>query len=261
MNIVICLKQVPSTETKIRVNTQTGYVDTSEVEWVVNPYDEYAIETGLRIKEKLAGSTVTAVTLGPERTKTALRTALSMGCDRAVHVSDEGIENVDFLARGRVLAAALKREPFDLVLCGKQAVDDDLAAVPQAVAHFLGVPHVAVVPEVLIEPGKPEITCHREVEGATEVVEVKMPCLVTIQKGKYDPRYPTLKLMMAAKKKEIPTLTVQSLGLDPAGLSRGIEYVGDRLPAGRKPGRKLEGEPAQVVPELVRLLHEEAKVI
>lgn len=260
MNIVVCLKQVPSTETKIRINTQTGFVDTSEVEWVVNPYDEYAIETALRIREKVGG-TVTAVTLGPERTKTALRTALSMGCDRAVHVVDTGAEDVDYLGRGQMLAAAIKREPFDLVLCGKQAVDDDLAAVPHAIAHFLGIPHVAVVPEVIVESGKPEIVCHREVEGATEIVEIKLPCLVTIQKGKYDPRYPTLKLMMAAKKKEIPTLTAQALGLDPVQLSRSIAYLGDRLPPGRKPGKKLEGEPAQVVPELVRLLREEAKVI
>jgi len=261
MNIVVCIKQVPSTETKIRINTQTGFVDTSEVEWVINPYDEYAIETGLRMRERLGDSTVTVLTFGPERTKTALKTALAMGCDRAVQVSDSGVEHVDALSRARILAAAVRREPFDLVLCGKQAVDDDMAFVPQALAHFLGIPHTAVVPEVEVEPGKDEIVCRREVEGATEVVHVKRPCLVTIQKGKYEPRYPTLKLMMAAKKKEIPAVTVGELGLAPDSLTSGIEYLGDRLPPGRKPGRKLEGDPQSVVPELVRLLHEEAKVL
>lgn len=261
MNLVVCLKQVPSTETKIRVSTQTGFVDTSEVEWVINPYDEYAIEIGLRIRERLGDSTVTAFSFGPQRVRTALKTALSMGVDRAVEVADDGAADIDPLALGRVLAAAVGREPFDIVLCGKQAVDDDMAFVPQALAHFLGIPHVAVVPEVDVEPGKDEIVCHREVEGATEIVYVKLPCLVTIQKGKYEPRYPTLKLMMAAKKKEIPMLKVGDLGLDPATLSRGLVSVEHRLPPGRKPGRKLEGEPGEVVPELVRLLREEAKVM
>jgi len=260
MNVIVCIKQVPSTETKIRVNTQTGFVDLSEVEWVVNPYDEYAIETGLRIREKLGTGGVTVLTFGPERARTALKSALSMGCDRALHVMDTGAEDVDPLARGQVLAAAAKREPFDLVLCGKQAVDDDFGFVPQALAHFLAIPHVATVPDVVVEPGKPVI-CHREIEGATEIVEVSPPCLVTIQKGPFEPRYPTLKLMMAAKKKEIPVVTVQDLGFDPAALSRGLVPVEDRLPPGRSAGRKLEGEPAQVAAELVRLLHEEAKVM
>ncbi len=261
MNITVCLKQVPSTETKIRVNTQTGFVDTSEVEWVINPYDEYAIELALRVKEKLGEGTVTAVTLGPERARRALKTALSMGLDKAVHVMDPAFEGLDPLARGRVLAAALKREPFDLVLCGKQAVDDDLAMVPQAVAHWLGIPHVAVVPEIEVEAGKAELVAHREVEGAIEVVHIQLPCLVTIQKGKYEPRYPTLKLMMAAKRKEIPVLTASDLEIEPAGLSHGLIHIEDRLPPGRKPGRKIEGEPGAAAPELVRLLREEAKVI
>jgi len=259
MKIIVCIKQVPSSETKVRVSTQTGFVDSSEVEWVVNPYDEYALETALRVKEKLGTATVTAVTFGPERARTALKTALSMGLDAAVHVADSGLEKAGPLAVGRVLAAAVKREGFDLVLCGKQAIDDDLGFVPQALAHFLDVPHVAVVPELAAEDGT--VVCHREIEGATEVVKTKPPCLVTIQKGKFEPRYPTLKLMMAAKKKEIPVLSAKDLGLDPAAASAGVEHLEDRLPPGRKAGRRLDGEPQQAVPELVRLLHEEAKVI
>lgn len=261
MNLAVCIKQVPSTEAKMRINTQTGFVDTSEVEWVINPYDEYALETALRIREKLGEGTVTAFSLGPERARTALKTALSMGLDNAVHIQDEALEGVDTLAVGRVLAAALKREAYDIVFCGKQAIDDDMAMVPQAIAHFLDIPHVAVVPEVEVEAGAEEIVCHREIEGATEVVHIQLPCLVTIQKGKFEPRYPTLKLMMAAKRKEIPVLGLADLAIDPAGLTRGIAHVEDKLPPGRKPGIKLEGEPAQVVPELVRLLTEEAKVL
>lgn len=259
MNIVVLVKQVPSTETKIRINTERNFVDLTDIEWVVNPFDEYAIETALRLKEAAGTGTVTSVSVGPERVKVALRTSLSMGLDAAVHLLDPAFDGIDTISTGRVLAAALKRLPFDLVLGGKQAVDDDMGAVPAAVAHFLGLPHVAVVTEVEVAGG--ELTARREIEGATEVVKAATPCLLTVGKAKFEPRYPTLKLMMASKKKEIPAWDAAALGLDPAGLTRRLEYLEDRLPPGRKPGRVLEGELNQTVPELVRLLHEEAKVV
>ncbi len=262
MNIVCCIKQVPSTETKVRINPQIGFVDTSDVEWVINPYDEYAVETALRIKEKLGTGKITAVSLGPERVKMALRTVLAMGVDDAVQITDPAFDGIDGLGTGRVLAAAVAKIGFNLVLCGKQAIDDDMALVPQVVAHFLGIGHVAVVPEVEVSaPDVPEIVVHREIEGATEVVVVRLPCLLTIQKGKYQPRYPTLKLMMAAKKKEIPVWDAKELGIDPGQLSRQVEVISHRLPPERKAGKVLEGELNQVVPELVRFLREEAKVI
>jgi len=261
MNTVVLVKQVPSTETKVRVNSQTHFVDSSEVEWVINPYDEYALETALRVKEKLGRGTVTAVSAGPERVRTALRTALAMGLDAAVHVLDPALAGIDPLSLGRVLAAAVARLPFDLVLCGKQAIDDDMAVIPATVAHFLGIPHVSVVPEIELAADGPGVVAHRQVEGATEVVHLRPPCLISVQKGRHEPRYPTLKLMMAAKKKEIPVLGAAELGIDPAVLTRRLEFVEDTLPPGRKPGRRLEGEPASVVPELVRLLLDEAKVI
>jgi electron transfer flavoprotein beta subunit len=261
MNIAVCVKQVPSTETKIRVNTQTGFVDTTEIEWVVNPYDEYALETALRLKEKAGDGAITVVALGPERVKTALRTTLAMGADGAVQLTAPEFDGIDALATGRLLAKAVQRQPFDLVLCGKQAVDDDQAAVPPAIAHFLGVPHISVVAELTVDFATGTIVARREIEGATEVVHAQVPCLVTIQKGSYEPRYPTLKGMMASKKKEIPVLGPAELGVDAAMLTRRLEYIEDRLPPGRKPGRVLEGEPEQVVPELVRLLHDEAKVL
>ncbi|MGB9742300.1 MAG: electron transfer flavoprotein subunit beta/FixA family protein [candidate division WOR-3 bacterium] len=262
MNIICCIKQVPSTETKIRLNPQTGLVDTTEVEWVINPYDEYALELGLRIRETLGNGRITAISLGPERVKMALRTALAMGVDEAVHIWDEDFEGIDGLAIGRVLAAAIRKMEFDLVLTGKQAIDDDLAWVPQAIAHFLGIPHCAVVPEVELDRREQgEIVAHREVEGATEMVHLRLPGLLTVQKGKFQPRYPTLKLMMAAKKKEIPVWDKNVLGIEPGQLTRQVQCLGHRMPPERKPGRILEGELTQVVPELVRLLHTEAKVV
>ncbi|MEO0020580.1 MAG: electron transfer flavoprotein subunit beta/FixA family protein [candidate division WOR-3 bacterium] len=262
MNIICCLKQVPSTETKIRINPQTGLVDTNEVEWVINPYDEYALEMALRIRETLGRGKITVISLGPERVKMALRTALAMGVDEAVQLWDSEFEGLDGLSIGRVLAAAVKKLGFDLVLTGKQAIDDDLAWVPQTIAHFLNIPHCAVVPEVeLNRLDQRELVCHREIEGATEIVEVKLPCLVTVQKGKFQPRYPTLKLMMAAKKKEIPVWDRNTLGVDSSQLTRRVECMGHRLPPERKPGKILEGDVNQVVPELVRLLRDEAKVV
>jgi electron transfer flavoprotein beta subunit len=261
VDIAVCVKQVPSTETKIRINTQTGFVDTSEIDWVVNPYDEYALETALRIREKADAGSVTVIALGPERVKTALRTALAMGADSAVQLTASEFDGIDALATGRLLAAAVKRQPFDLVLCGKQAVDDDLAAVPPAVGYFLGIPHVSVVAELTADVAAGTVVARREVEGATEVVNAPIPCLLTIQKGAYEPRYPTLKGMMAAKKKEIAVLGTAELGVEPSTLTRQIEHIEDRLPPGRKPGRVLEGSPEEVVPELARLLREEAKVL
>jgi electron transfer flavoprotein beta subunit len=259
MNITVCVKQVPSTETKIRVNTQTNFIDTTEIDWVLNPFDEYAIELGLRAREK-HGGTMTVVALGPERVKVALRTALAMGADNAVQLTDPQFDGIDALAVGRLLAAAVKRSPFDAVLCGKQAIDDDQGAVPAAVAHFLGLPHVAFVVEAGFDTAG-KVIAHREVEGATEIVEAQLPCLLTVGKAKAEPRLPNLKGMMAAKKKEIPVLDAAALGVEPGLLSKNLRYLEDRLPPGRKAGRVLEGELNQVVPELVRLLHEEAKVV
>jgi electron transfer flavoprotein beta subunit len=259
MNITVLVKHVPSTETRIRINTQTHFVDTSEIEWVINPFDEYALELGLRLREKLGGA-VHVVGLGPERVKTALRTALAMGADSAVQLTEPGFEGLDSLGTARALAAAVRRTPFELVLCGKQAVDDDMGAVPAAVAHFLGVAHVAAVNEAEAEAGG-RVTVRREIDGATEVVEGGLPLLLSVGKARYDPRLPTLKGMMASKKKEIPVLGAQDLGLVPEQLTRRLRHLEDRLPPGRKPGRVLQGEPGQVVPELMRLLVEEAKVV
>jgi electron transfer flavoprotein beta subunit len=259
VNITVLVKQVPSTETRIRINTQTNFVDVTEIDWVINPFDEYALELGLRLKEKLGGA-ITVLSLGPERVKTALRTALAMGADNAVQLTDAAFDGIDSLAVARALAAAAKKNPFDLVLTGKQAIDDDLAAVPAAVAHFLGLAHVAGVNEAEID-GEGKVLARREVEGATEVVEGRLPLLLTVGKAKNDPRLPTLKGMMASKKKEIPVFGAADLGLAPEQLTKRVKYVEDRLPPGRKPGKVIPGEPAQAVPELVRLLHEEAKVV
>lgn len=259
MNFAVCVKQVPSTETKIRVNTQTGFIDTSDVDWVINPFDEYALEVALRAKEQ-HGGTLTVFSLGPERVKVALRTALAMGADNAVQLTDPAFTGIDALAIGRLLAAAIRRSPFDVVLCGKQAIDDDQAAVPAAVAHFLGIPHVSFIVEAGFgTPGV--VVAHREIEGATEIVEAQLPCLLTVGKARVEPRLPGLKGMMAAKKKEIPVLDAAALGVGPELLTRRLEYIEDRLPPGRKPGRVFDGDPAETVPEVVRLLHEEAKVL
>jgi electron transfer flavoprotein beta subunit len=282
MNIAVCVKQVPSTETRITVSPQTNQVDLKSVEWVISPYDEYALEEALRIREKLTG-TVTALSFGPERVKIALKTALATGADKAVWISDEGLLAIDPFVTARVLAAALKKSEsqeveksegpsdfttcrpfdcFDLVLCGTKAVDADMGYVGIAVAEFLNLPHVSSVTRLEISEDRHSAKVHREIEGATEIIETPLPAVIMAQKGLNEPRYSTLRGMMLAGKKPIPELRLADLGLDPETLKPLTRVLKAILPPERKAGRIIEAPSQQeAVHELVRALREEAKVI
>lgn len=262
MKIAVCIKYVPDTETKIRIAPDGRDIDETGVTFVVSPYDEFAIEEALRIKEK-QGAEVVAVTVGNDRTATALRTALAMGADRAVHLKDPTFEGSDALGLSRILAAALKSESFDLILFGKQAVGTDRGQVGPRVAHLLDLPHVSVVIHLAVEGDK--LSATREIEGAHELVECPLPAVITTQKGLNEPRYASLKGILAAKKKEIRVVTAADLGIDPSTVgARGARTVWEKLelPPPRSAGRILKGmEPAAAAAELVRLLREEAKII
>jgi electron transfer flavoprotein beta subunit len=261
MNIAVCIRQVPSTETRITVSPQTGQVDLKSVEWVINPYDEYALEEALRIRERIGGL-VTVVALGPERVRTSLKTALATGADAALFVTDPELENADSYVTARALAAALKRTPFDLILCGVRGVDDDMGYVGPAIAEFLDLPHVASITKLDIAADAKSARVHREIEGATEVIEVSLPAVLAAQKGLNEPRYPSLRGMMLVGKKEIPVLKLADLGLPPGELMVRTTVLGATLPPERKAGRVIEAPtPAEAVHELVRALREEAKVI
>jgi electron transfer flavoprotein beta subunit len=264
MNVVVLVKQVPDTEAKIEVKPGTASIVTDTITYVVNPYDEYAVEEALRIKEKLGEGEVTIVGIGPDRATEALRTCLAMGADKAVHLNDDAFEGSDSYVAALALAKALEGLSYDLVLCGKQAVDDDSAAVGIELAELLGIPHVAVVTKIEISDDKTKAVCHREIEGASEVVETSLPAVITAQKGLNEPRYASLKGIMQAKKKPIDAKDVASLGLSAEQVgAQGskAKIVGMTPPPPRPEGRIVPGEPAEAAREVVRLLRDEAKVI
>jgi len=262
VDIVVLLKQVPDTETLIQIAEDKASIRTEDVKWVINPYDEFAVEEALRIKEKHRGK-VTILTLGPERAVESIRTALAMGADEGVLIDDPATQGSDALGTAKVLTAALKETGYDLVITGQRAVDDDGYQVPAAVAELLGVAQVSMVIKEEITDGK--IRCERTIEGGTVVVETDLPALFTTQRGINEPRYASLPGIMKAKKKPLVKKTLADLGVDPSevGEARAKCRVKDlTFPPERSPGRIIEGETVEAkAAELVRLLREEAKVI
>lgn len=257
MNIYVCLKQVPDTETKIKLNSDQSGIDTTGIKWMTSPYDELAIEEALRLREKNPGSVVTVLSAGPGRVVDSLRTALAMGADHGVHV--EIPETADNALTAKALAAALKKEaPADLIFCGKEAIDDGAAQVSQLVAAHLDIPCLTVILQA--DYTATGVKAKREVEGGSfEMIESPFPVLIAAQKGLNEPRYASLPNIMKAKKKEIKVLKMADLGVSEA--DQKIRYKNFQLPPAKQPGKKITGEPAAQAKELVRLLHEEAKVV
>jgi electron transfer flavoprotein beta subunit len=249
MKVVVCINHVPDTETRIRVAPDGMTIDRTGVNFMMSPYDEIAVEEGLRIRDRWKGD-VTVVSLGSDASKETLRKALAMGADRAVLLKDEAVR--DSFATAGALAAEIKGLAPDVVLFGKQSIDYDDAQVGTLVAEILSLPSVAVVVKLdIAEDGR--VVCEREIEGGHEVVHTKLPAVFMAQKGLNDPRYPSLKGIMAAKNKPI-----EEKPAAPAEVR--VQTVTLRKPAAKNPGRII-GNDASAVPELVRLLHEEAKVI
>ncbi|OIP66788.1 MAG: electron transfer flavoprotein subunit beta [Nitrospirae bacterium CG08_land_8_20_14_0_20_52_24] len=263
MKIIVCVKQVPDTAARIRIASSGREIDTADLTYVVNPYDEYAVEEALRIKEK-AGGEVIVISMGPDRAAEAVRTALAMGADRGIHLKDVAFEGSDPYTTAKLLAKVISGMEYDLILCGKQAVDDDASFVGPALAEFLGIPQATVITKLDLSEDRKSITVEREVEGGKEALELPLPALVTAQKGLNEPRYASLPGIMKAKKKEIKVMDAASAGISP-------DEVGEKgakqkllslsLPAERKGGKVIPGEPKDAVKELVRLLKEEAKAL
>jgi electron transfer flavoprotein beta subunit len=262
VDIVVLLKQVPDTEALIQIGNDNASIRTEDVKWVINPYDELAVEEALRIKEKDGGK-VTILTVGPERAVESVRTALAMGADEGILIDDPAAQGSDALGVAKILAAALQKTGYDLIIAGQRAVDDDGYQVPAAVAEFLGIPQVAMVIKQEIANGK--ITCERTVEGGTLVMEADLPALFTTQRGINDPRYASLPGIMKAKKKPLANMTLADIGIDAGEVGEGqakckVEEMS--FPPERAPGKIIEGEtPEAKATELVRVLAEEAKVI
>ena len=256
MEIAVLLKQVPATESLIEIDADGTTIKTEGINWVMNPYDELAVEEALQIRDA-AGGAVTVFTLGPEKSVEALRTALAMGADTAVRIDPEG-RSLDGLATAKVLAGEIKKGDFDLIVAGHRAVDDDNYQVGPAVAELLGIPHISMVIRQEISDGK--IRCTRTVEGGTLVLETSLPALITTQRGLNEPRYASLPGIMKAKKKPIDTRALSATGTDPGDPM--VKTLGMRLPPQRKGGRMVEGESAaDKAAALVKALRDEAKVI
>jgi electron transfer flavoprotein beta subunit len=257
MNIYVCIKQVPDTETKIKLNGDCSGIDTAGIKWIMSPYDEFAVEEALRLKEKNAGSTVTVISAGPARVVETIRTALAMGADNGIHI--ELPETADNNMSAKALAGALKKEAkVDIVFSGKEAIDDGAAQVSQLTAEYFGMPYVTVV--LGIEYGATSVKCKREIEGgAFEMVEATLPALIAAQKGLNEPRYASLPNIMKAKKKEVKSL--KAADVDVSDVDQKIRYKNLQLPPPKQAGKKIAGDPATQAKELVRLLHEEAKVV
>ncbi|MGI9178886.1 MAG: electron transfer flavoprotein subunit beta/FixA family protein [Longimicrobiaceae bacterium] len=249
MNSIVCVKRVPDTETRIRIAGDNTSIDPAGVKFVLSPYDEFAIEAALKHKEAAGAGEVTVLTAGAAESAETLRSALAMGADRAILLKTDAA--VEGLAAARLLADEVREQSFDLLLFGMKAADDDLQAVGAMTAELLGLPAATAVGEFSVEDGT--VTAHREIEGGVEIVELKLPCVLTITKGAYEPRYASLKGIMAAKKKPLEQKEVQA---PDSGLQ--IEQLS--YPPERQAGR-IVGEGPDAVPELLRLLREEAKVL
>ena len=259
MKILVTVKQVPDTATQVKIGSDPKQIDTAGITWIVSPYDEFAIEEALRIKEKRGQGEVVAVSLGPDRAKEALRSALAMGCDRAIHVNDPALAAADTLTTARALAAVVKQEAPQLVLCGRQAIDDDMGAVGAQLAEVLGWPCASWIMEEAVDGDGKKIRVGRQVEGGLEVFDIPLPAVLSAQKGLNEPRYPTLKGIMGAKKKEIKDVKASDLGLGSVTPELSVTAL-EALPA-RPPGRIIPGEVKDAVKELVRSLREDAKAI
>ena len=264
MNIIVCLKQVPDTETQIKIAQDGKSIIEDDIKWIMNPYDEFGVEEALKIKEKLGGE-VTVIGLGPKRVTESIRTALAMGADKGVLISDPALEGSDSLAVAKALAAVIKGMDYDIIFTGQRGVDEDNGIVGAALADILDIPNISVVVKLEVADDGKSLKAYRPVEGQVLIIESGLPVLITAQKGLNEPRYASLPGIMKAKKKPLEEKTLADLGLDPSDFGEGgrkIRVLKLTPPPQRKAGKIIEGEtPEQKAKELARLLHEEAKVL
>lgn len=259
MNSVVCISHVPDTEARIKIAADGRHIDEAGLKFIVSPYDEYALEEAIRLREAKGGE-VTVVTFGPERAAQALRECLARGATKALHIKGD-TSDADSLGIAKVLAAAIRSIPHDVVLAGKQGVGTDNSLVPSMLAELLGYPQVTVVTHLEFGDGK--VIAHRETEGAEEVIECALPAVITAQKGMNEPRYASLKGIMAAKKIPIETRSLADLGLDEGDIyNRRVRWVKLELPPEKSGGRKIDGsDPQAAARQILEYIRSEAKAL
>jgi len=262
MNIFVCVKQVPDTETKVVPKSDGSFIETTSIKWIMNPYDEFAVEQAILIKGSKPEANITVVRVGSVKDTEALRTAMAMGADDAILV--DGPENLDSYMTAKAIKVAIEKsgKKPDLILSGKQAIDDDCLQVPQLLAQMLNLPSVSVV--IGFEMTGGDLMLKREIEGgAVEVYSAKLPLVVSCNKGLNTPRYPSLPGIIKAKKKPMQTLSLSDVGVSDS--DRRIKYSEFKLPPEKPAGKKFdamdEAKAPGVVKEVINLLRNEAKVI
>ncbi|MED2972993.1 electron transfer flavoprotein subunit beta/FixA family protein [Fictibacillus sp. B-59209] len=256
MNLYVILKRTFDTEEKISISN--GQISHDSAEYIINPYDEYAIEEAITLRDAHGGE-VTVVTVGTEESEKELRTALAMGADKAVLIDNEDLENSDQYTTSAVLAEFFKDKEYDLILGGNVAIDNGSGQVGPRLAELLGIPQVTTITK--IEINGTDVAIERDVEGDVEKIETKLPLLVTAQQGLNEPRYPSLPGIMKAKKKPLETLEIDDLDIDEEDVEAKTKTVEVFLPPKKEAGKILSGEVNDQVKELVSLLRSEAKVI
>jgi electron transfer flavoprotein beta subunit len=255
MNVAVCVKQIPDPNAAGKLDPSSKRLVREGVDLVLDPGDEHAVEAALQVAEQ-GGGEVTVVSMGPARAIDAIRRALSMGGARGIHVQDQALENSDALSTARVLAAALRNQPFDLIVCGQESTDGSTGAVPGQLAELLGLPLLSFAKKLLVEPGKAVI--HRQTDEGYDVVEAPLPAVVTVTGGINEPRYPSLRGIMQSKNKEVKQLSLADLKLDrPAGREALTQEVVEIQPApSRQAGRVIEdkGEGAREIVDFLAQL-------
>jgi len=260
VNILVFVKRVPDSESKISIDHENNRINMEGLNFVMNPYDEYAVEEALQIKES-QGAKVHVISIGPDETVTTLKKALAMGADETLLIKDDTPETYDGLRTAKIIAQVVKEKypDYHLLLFGKQSIDTDNSQVPSMVAEMLDLPQVNVVTELEIE--EKSGTADREIEGAVEKIKFSLPAVISAQKGLNEPRYETLKGIMAAKRKQVPTISVQEIGVEESSLESKLKLVNMSPPPTKEAGKKIEEEPEEAAKQLVKFLHEEAKII
>ena len=262
MRIIVCVKQV--IDTAARIEIKDGKVDRAGLSRVLNPYDEFAIEEALKIRESKPDTNITLVSLGPESFGDALRAGLAMGADKAVHLLDPAFDGLDSLTISRLLGKAVESLGFDLIFCGRQAVDIDMAQIGPALAVYLKIPCVTVVTDLEFSENWGVAIATRQIEGGSEIIESPIPVLLTCQKGLNQPRLPSFKGIMAAKKKQIEILDAGKLGFVPSVITNEASTTistGLELPLLRSNVEILDGPINDSVVKLVKALREKEKVV
>ena len=264
MKIAVCIKQVPDTEARLRVAPDQRWIEEGDLPFIINENDEFALEEAISWAEKTEGEVV-VFTVGPARATEALRKALALGADRAVHLNEDPFLGGDAISTGQALAAAIAREEFDLVFTGSQTDDLGWGATGSVIAGFLGWPHAWLVMGVELEDGGESLQVVREMEGGmNERLRLPLPAVIEVQAGINHPRYASLRGIMQAKKKPIESLSTEELGVDAQSVGSsgaGTEIVSVGFPPSGEGAEILEGDAADAAKRLVEKLKKEARVL